>query len=226
MAGTVVLACSLVPASAGLRPLLRGVVIGLGVVAVAAAVVGRGDVARGRRRGFMVGTALLAVGFVPAASAADVVAVGLGPFATPYQRPATTYLTQVAAQRFQSDVTPFERLVDRLPEHVVAGVFYSSGYAGGFIMLTGHEFLPIGGFTGGAPVPTVARISQLASEGQIHLALLPLDAHADPRVAWIMSHCATLGPPLKNAGGVTLQNYRCPTGPQGAVHHVSGPRPG
>ena len=66
-------------------------------------------------------------------------------------------------------------------------------------MMTGHEFLPIGGFTGGAPVPTLGRIEQLAHEGEIQLALVPLDATNDPRVAWIMQHCTKVGQPARVA---------------------------
>jgi hypothetical protein len=210
VAATVGLACYLVPGSAGLHPLLLGIVLALGVLFVVAVVFGPADRPRSSQRGLMVGAALLAVGFVPAATAADVVAAGLGPFATPYQSPAANYLTQGAAARFQSRVTPFEREVDGLPKDSVVGVFYTSILAGGFIMMTGHEFLPVGGFTGGAPVPTLGRIEQLANDGEIRLAYVPLDATDDRRVAWIVDHCGTLGPPVHQRGGVTLQNFRCP----------------
>jgi hypothetical protein len=150
----------------------------------------------------------LAVGFVPAATVADVVGAGLGPFATPYQSTATTYVTQVAPERFQSRVTPFEREVDGLPENFLVGVFYTSAVAGGLIMMTGHEFLPIGGFTGGAPIPTLGRIEQQANDGEIRLAYVPLDATDDPRVAWIVDHCGKVGQP-RELSGVVFQNFRC-----------------
>jgi 4-amino-4-deoxy-L-arabinose transferase-like glycosyltransferase len=209
VAGTVGLASYLVPRSAGLRPMLLGVALALGVLFGVAVVFGRADRAKSRGRGLMVGAALLAVGFVPAATVADVVAVGLGPFATPYQSPAATYVTQVAPERFQSRVTPFERELDGLPESFLAAVFYTSAVAGGFIMMTGQEFLPIGGFSGGAPVPTLGRIEQLANDGQIRLAYVPLDATDDPRVAWIVGHCGKVGRPVRLLGDVIFQNFRC-----------------
>jgi hypothetical protein len=76
-------------------------------------------------------------------------------------------------------------------------------------MMTGHEFLPIGGFTGGAPVPSLQRIEQLAKDGDIFLADVPLDATSDRRVAWIVDHCTKSGPPVHDRGGVTFQNFHC-----------------
>jgi 4-amino-4-deoxy-L-arabinose transferase-like glycosyltransferase len=207
--GTVGLASYLIPGSAGLRPLLLGVVLAFGVLFGVAVLCGRADRARSRPRGLMVGAALLAVGFVPAATVADVVAVGLGPFATPYQSKATTYLTQVAPERFQSRATSLDRQIDPLPENFLVGAFYTSGAAGGLIMMTGHEFLPIGGFTGGAPVPTLGRIEQLVDEGEIRLAFVPLDATSDRRVAWIVQHCSKVGRPAHERGNVLFQNFRC-----------------
>jgi 4-amino-4-deoxy-L-arabinose transferase-like glycosyltransferase len=206
---TLGLASYLIPASAGLRPILLGFVVALGVLFGVAVLFGRAGSAQSRRRVLVVGSALLAVAFVPAATVADVVAADLGPFATPYQSPATNYLTQGAVEQFQSRMTTFERSVDRLPRGSVAGVFYTSGLAGGYIMMTGHEFLPIGGFTGGAPVPTVRRLEQLASEGKVPFADVPLDATGDPRVAWIARNCRKLGPPLSRVD-VTFQNFHCP----------------
>ena len=209
VAATLGLAIYLVPGSAGLHSILLGFVLGFGLLFALAIAFARPDRARSRHRGLIIGTALVAVAFVPAATVVDVVAAGLGPFATPYQSQATNYLTQGAAQRFQSRVTTFERQVDALPEDSIVGVFYTSGLAGGYIMMTGHEFLPIGGFTGGAPVPTVRRVERLANEAQILFAFVPLDATGDKRVAWIVANCRTLGPPV-HRGGVTFQNLRCP----------------
>jgi hypothetical protein len=76
-------------------------------------------------------------------------------------------------------------------------------------MMTGHEFLPIGGFTGGAPVPSLGRIEQLANDGEIRLAYAPLDMTDDPRVTWIVDHCGKLGQPVHALEGVTFQNFRC-----------------
>jgi 4-amino-4-deoxy-L-arabinose transferase-like glycosyltransferase len=207
MAGTVALACALVPESAGLRPVLVGVVLILGVIAALALLLQRGDPGRSRRRGLVIAAVVLAVGFVPAATVADVTVAALGPFATPYQSPATNYQTQGIPEQFQALNTPFERLVDIFPEDDLVGVFYTSGLAAGDIMMTGHEFLPIGGFSGGAPEPTLGRIEQLARRG-ISLALVPLNASSDPRVGWIIHHCSKIYR-AQHEGGATFQNYRC-----------------
>jgi hypothetical protein len=41
-----------------------------------------------------------------------------------------------------------------------------------FIMATGAEVLPMGGFSGSVPAPTLARVRQLASAGQLRYFLL------------------------------------------------------
>jgi 4-amino-4-deoxy-L-arabinose transferase-like glycosyltransferase len=206
--GTVALACYLLPGTAGLRPYLVGVVLALGVLFAVVTVFRHGGPARSRRRALLIGTAVLAVGFVPAATVADVIVVGLGPFATPYQLPSTNYVTNIATEHFQSEETPFEMEIDPLPEDVIAGLFYTSGIAGAYTMMTGHEFLPIGGFSGGAPAPTLGRIEQLAHEGLIRLAVVPLVATKDPRVHWIIYHCGKLGPPFRDLG-TAFQNFNC-----------------
>ncbi|HEY2215427.1 MAG TPA: hypothetical protein VGH31_10250, partial [Acidimicrobiales bacterium] len=194
--------------SAGLHSILMGVALALGVVAGIAVLLWRGDPARSRRRGLIIGTVVLAIGFVPAASVADVTVAALGPFATPYQSPATNYQTQGIAEQFQARHTPFERLVDSFPQHQLVGLFYTSSTVAGDIMMTGHELLPIGGFSGGAPEPTVSRIEELARQG-IPLVLVPLNASADPRVAWIIHHCSKIYAPIHQGGGLIFQNYRC-----------------
>lgn len=205
--GTVGLACELVPPWAGLNRILVDVVLALAVVALATVVLRHGDAPRSRRRGLIIGAVVLAIGFVPAATVADVTVAALGPFATPYQLPATNYQTQGIAEQFQARHTPFERLVDSFPEHELVGLYYTSSSVAGDVMMTGHELLPIGGFSGGAPEPTVSRIKQLAP--QVPLVLVPLNASADPRVAWIIHHCAKMYAPIDQGRGLIYQNYRC-----------------
>jgi hypothetical protein len=44
--------------------------------------------------------------------------------------------------------------------------------AGPFIMATGQPFLPMGGFSGSVPQPTLAAVQHLVSTGQLHYFLL------------------------------------------------------
>jgi len=56
-----------------------------------------------------------------------------------------------------------------------------------FIVASGREALPIGGFTGTSPVPTLAQLRADVRAGRFHLVLT--GASRDPRIAWITSHC-------------------------------------
>jgi hypothetical protein len=79
---------------------------------------------------------------------------------------------------------------------------YTSAVAAGFISASGKEILPIGGFTGTIPEPTIAQLEGMIRTGRFHLALL-IGGH-DPRLTWIASHCQHLGP-----GGGTSGLFIC-----------------
>jgi hypothetical protein len=58
---------------------------------------------------------------------------------------------------------------------------------------SGEEVLPIGGFTGTGPSPTLAALQDDISAGEFHLVLA--FPSADPRMVWIATHCRTLPAP-------------------------------
>jgi 4-amino-4-deoxy-L-arabinose transferase-like glycosyltransferase len=80
---------------------------------------------------------------------------------------------------------------------------YTSAVAAGFISVSGQEILPIGGFTGTIPEPTLTQLEEMIRTGKFHLALLIGGGH-DPRLEWIASHCSHLGP-----GSGTLGLFIC-----------------
>jgi hypothetical protein len=58
--------------------------------------------------------------------------------------------------------------------------------------------LPIGGFSGTGPVPTLEQLRADIARGAFHLAF-PLGRTDDPRIAWIVQHCRNVpnaAPPL------------------------------
>lgn len=71
-----------------------------------------------------------------------------------------------------------------------------------FIDDSGQEALPIGGFTGTIPAPTLRQLQADVRAGRFHLVLAA--ASADPRLRWIAAHCMHVG----LAAG-TLHNYFC-----------------
>jgi 4-amino-4-deoxy-L-arabinose transferase-like glycosyltransferase len=107
-----------------------------------------------------------------------------------------------------------------------------------YILATGAPILPMGGFSGQAPFPTLAQFQQLVSTGQVRQVLLsggfdifqlfrgagaaPADTPVMAITGWVRQHCTTVlpasgapagsrpaGPPTMGTG--TL--YSCPSGP-------------
>jgi hypothetical protein len=66
--------------------------------------------------------------------------------------------------------------------------------------------LPIGGFSGVGPSPTLAQIQANVCHGKFHLAIV--EDGPDPRLRWIAQHCDDLSP---LPGG--LQTYHCVPAP-------------
>jgi hypothetical protein len=71
-----------------------------------------------------------------------------------------------------------------------------------FIYDSGQEALPIGGFTGTIPSPTLPQLRADIRQGRFHLVLAA--ASADPRLRWIAAHCMALG-----SATTVLRNYYC-----------------
>jgi hypothetical protein len=68
--------------------------------------------------------------------------------------------------------------------------------------VSGEEVLPIGGFTGAYPSPTVDELRALVASGQLHLVIGT--STSDSRMAWIAAHCREL---RRNAQGIV--DYYC-----------------
>jgi 4-amino-4-deoxy-L-arabinose transferase-like glycosyltransferase len=79
---------------------------------------------------------------------------------------------------------------------------YTSAVASGFISATGKEILPIGGFSGTIPEPTIGQLEGMIRAGKFHIVLLI--AGDDGRLTWIASHCQHAGP-----GGGTSGLFFC-----------------
>jgi hypothetical protein len=66
----------------------------------------------------------------------------------------------------------------------------SAAVASVFSYPDGDEVLPIGGFTGTGPSPSLDQVRAAIAGGQFHLVLA--FPSADPRIAWIAQHCLPL----------------------------------
>ena len=68
----------------------------------------------------------------------------------------------------------------------------TSAVAAEFIYATGEEVLPLGGYTGTTPEPSLSSLESMVSQGLFHVVLMT-DPGASPASQWVASHC----PPVK-----------------------------
>jgi hypothetical protein len=126
-----------------------------------------------------------------------------GPFGTPFER---DYVTALVDETFIRNPTSVARNVPSL-EQARRGAPYllatqTAVFASIFIDATGEEALPIGGYTGTTPSPTLAQIEADVCHGQFHLALIA--DGPDPRLHWIAQHWQDL-----SVDPGFLQTYYC-----------------
>ncbi|MGD0683698.1 MAG: glycosyltransferase family 39 protein [Streptosporangiaceae bacterium] len=173
-----------------------------------------------------------AVLLLPAAASVSCVIREMGPFDTPFESSKTAHNNQALA----AAVPTLTRAVQRLeretpPGDALFGTDTSGGLAQDFILYSGREVLPIGGFLGNVPAPTLATLQADISRGYVRLfLLLPVSPPGpDPRVRWIESHCTRLPRP-PDRRPAPYANFFCGPGPVSrparAATGIPAPRPG
>ncbi len=154
------------------------------------------------------GTAAILV--VPATGTVQLARDHQGFTNTPFESKKTTAqyeaLLGLSSSKEAASIVPvFEKLQMGSP-YVMA--VYTSAVASIFIAGSGKEFLPIGGFTGSIPEPTISQLEGMIRAGKFHLVLLT-GGH-DPRLTWIAHHCQHLGPGGGSVGLFTCQPVDAP----------------
>jgi 4-amino-4-deoxy-L-arabinose transferase-like glycosyltransferase len=179
----------LLPASGtGLPGWLRPAVIGLAAAAVCCVAV-----AAWRRRAVALAAAALTLAaagtlIVPAAASVSVVQSGLGPFQTPFESARQTAgITALLSAGFQiqGSLATLERANAAEPYLMAT---QTALLAAPFIWASGREVVPIGGFTGTIPEPTLATLQNLIRTGFV-ATFLQSPTTTDPRLTWIAGHC-------------------------------------
>ena len=208
-----VYALTLVPAAAGVRPWI------IATVAAAALAVGVLGVSLWRRHASVwtvtcgLGLAAIALVSSSAWASGSVVVAGEGPFDTPYQSPHITYLSQGVPARDRAEEWPLlVHFADRSPATVAADVLESSWWASEDIFATGHEFLPVGGFTGEVPTPSLPQVIGYVATGKVVAATAAVAPRShNPDMIWIIGHCTeqTVGNTYYTFEGTTMQRYVC-----------------
>jgi 4-amino-4-deoxy-L-arabinose transferase-like glycosyltransferase len=148
-------------------------------------------------------TGLLAVSLAPAVASAELVTHHQGAFDTPFepagQRDALAALFVATPKRVALTI-PVLQSVQRGAPYLLAT--QTAALASVFIYDSGLEALPIGGFTGTIPSPTLGQLQADIRAGRFHLVLA--GNSQDPRVRWIAAHC--LHAPSPTPG---LRDYYC-----------------
>jgi 4-amino-4-deoxy-L-arabinose transferase-like glycosyltransferase len=205
--GSVAYALWLLPSSGtGLPSWLAVVVVILGAVAVTGVAAPPGRVRAGVAQVGLVGLVGLVASTVtllavPVVASASIPLHRLGPFDTPFQPVAVT----AGTRSFFGVTTATKELIPTL-ERVRRGARYlmateTSALAAPFIFVTGQEVLPIGGYTGTIPAPTLDSIRSLVRSRRFHLVLQSPTA-TDPRFVWIANHCLPVAQPTSASAQV------------------------
>jgi hypothetical protein len=198
MAGVVVATCAyslwLLPPSFGVR---TAVVVSMVAAATVTVVVAARSCLRRPRSSWSVPTAILIGSAALLAGSAwasgTAVATGLGPFDSPYESSSIVYQSQIRPALERNTWPTINSRIANLSPFVSAEAIQGSALAGYLIMATGKEFLPIGGFSGQVPVPTLAQFIRYVREGRVvlvNVAVKPLTNNPDMR--WVVAHCTRL----------------------------------
>jgi len=205
-------ALSLVPSSAGVHPYVLATTLVAAGVALGA--LGWSRAGRRSRRaagaGVLLSAGALLVG--SAWAAGTVVAQQLGPFDAPYQAASLTAGAPAARAASARLAAALVLAADRVPPSVSVITSETSAGAAVPILDTGREFLPVGGYSGRVPSPTVAQFVHDVRLGRIALVLAALHPMTrNPDIRWAVAHCAPLR--SRRLDGVmaarSMRFYRC-----------------
>jgi 4-amino-4-deoxy-L-arabinose transferase-like glycosyltransferase len=139
------------------------------------------------RAGTATALAIVCALLLPGVASALMAIRGHGPFAAPYQ-PASASASRASAQQGR---LRDEQIVAQISANYGTPIPFatdSSILAAPYILATGREILPIGGFQGGAPAPSLARVQRYISSGELRAFIVPVSSQ-DPRILWIHAHC-------------------------------------
>jgi 4-amino-4-deoxy-L-arabinose transferase-like glycosyltransferase len=191
-AGTTAYAVWVIPAQGAHLPgWLIPAVIAAGAVATLIAI-GSAFIRRAVLAAAAVAAVLVAALVAPAVASASLTANHETAFDTPFE-PArqAALIASIPAKlaKVQQSIPRLQVAEGNAPDLLAA---QSSYIASVFIYTSGLEALPIGGFTGTIPSPTLAQLKTDIATHQFHL-VLALSTR-DPRMQWIATHCQDLTP--------------------------------
>src|SRR5580658_5752309 len=150
-----------------------------------------------------------AVLLLPVAASVSCVIRGLGPFDTPFESSKAARVSHLLAANGAAFTMAAQRLSLHTPPGDALFATDTSGLAANYILYGGREVLPIGGYLGNVPAPTLATLQADIGRGYVEVFVLPVSPPGtDPRVRWIESHC-TRQPPPPDRPPVPYANFFC-----------------
>jgi 4-amino-4-deoxy-L-arabinose transferase-like glycosyltransferase len=150
-----------------------------------------------------------AVLLLPVAASVSCVIRGLGPFDTPFESSKAAHISHLLAANGAAFTVAAQRLSLHTPPADALFATDTSGLAANYILYGGREVLPIGGYLGNVPAPTLATLQADIGRGYVEVFVLPVSPPGtDPRVRWIESHC-TRQPPPPDRPPVPYANFFC-----------------
>jgi 4-amino-4-deoxy-L-arabinose transferase-like glycosyltransferase len=147
---------------------------------------------------------------LPSVAAVLMVVRGLGPFAAPYE-PASATASRASERR---SLTIARQAIEELTERSNASIVLatdSSILAAPFILATGQEILPIGGYQGGAPAPSLANLRARIDAGEVQTFYVPVFSD-DPRIVWITRNCKAQGAQHTAKSSTSTELFDCSGG--------------
>jgi 4-amino-4-deoxy-L-arabinose transferase-like glycosyltransferase len=201
IAATVAYQMWLLPTSGtGLPGWLAPVLLALGAVVAAALVIALWRPSTTLLAPVSVAASLLVVALVPGTASVSMATDHLGPFDTPFQPRAVTDGVRAffGVTGYVASLIPtLEKNRDGAPTLMAT---QTSALAAPFIYVSGQEVLPIGGYSGTIPEPTLPAIESKVHAGAFHL-VIQSPGTTDPRLGWIARHCLRPPQPAHQGSG-------------------------
>jgi 4-amino-4-deoxy-L-arabinose transferase-like glycosyltransferase len=126
-----------------------------------------------------------------AGTSAIAVTRGLGPFDAPYEPMPTG--SRISPQEYAAAAQEIVTHYLTTYKTPIAFSTDTSLLAAPTIFYTGKEILPIGGYNGGVPSPSLSQLRHYIATDKVRLFLIPVKPPSqDPRITWIQTHCTRL----------------------------------
>jgi hypothetical protein len=221
VAATAAYGLYLLPSSAGVRPWVVASTILLAVVAVAAVVWALRPSTPVRKAGVALGLAAAALLVGAAWASGTSVAAGFGPFDSPYQPASLSAADQAARHAAAADSAALNRTAAGVPKTESIITAETSAAVSTAILETGREFLPIGGFTGKVPSPTLAQFVRDVKDGSVRLVMVAVSPRThNPDMLWAVAHCQRVTGQGADqiVGGRHMEFFECSPADAGSVN--------